>query len=80
MVGAGELYVWRMVVKLEVVVDDGVVDVVGLDQVLEGAWDFLGRFFDIDRLDGWEVELHGGSVAAREEVREEIRSERKHGW
>ena len=48
MVGAGELYVWRMVVEFEVVVDDGVVDVVGLDQVLEGAWDFFGRFFDVD--------------------------------
>lgn len=45
-------YVGRMVVKLEIVVDDGVVDVVRLDQVLESACSFLGCFFDVDRLDG----------------------------
>lgn len=48
---------WRMVVELEVVVDDGVVDVVGLDQVLEGTRSFLWRFFNVDGLDRSQVEF-----------------------
>lgn len=47
-----ELYVGCVVVKLEVVVDDGVVNVIGFDQVLECSSSFLGGFFDVDRLDG----------------------------
>lgn len=47
----GELYVRCVVVEFEVVVDDGVVDVIGLDQVLECSGSFLGSFFNVDRLD-----------------------------
>lgn len=44
----GKSYVGRMVVEFEVVVDDGVVDVVGLDQVLECSCSFLWCFFNVD--------------------------------
>jgi hypothetical protein len=47
----GKSYVGRMVVEFEVVVDDGVVDVIGFDQVLECSGSFLWCFFDVDRLD-----------------------------
>lgn len=61
----GELYVGSVVVEFEVVVDDGVVDVIGLDQVLECSSSFLGSFFNVDRLDRRQVELEGGSIATR---------------
>lgn len=61
----GELYVGCVVVELEVVVDDGVVNVVGFDQVLECSGSFLWGFFNVDRLDRRQVELEGGSIAAR---------------
>ena len=41
----------RMVVELQVVVDDRVVDVVGLDQVFQGSRSLLWCFFDIDDID-----------------------------
>jgi hypothetical protein len=44
----GELYMRRMVMEFEVVVDDGVVDVIGLDQVLECSRSFLWCFLDVD--------------------------------
>jgi len=64
----GELYVGRMVVEFEVVVDDGVVDVIGLDQVLECSGTFLWGFFDVDGLDGRQVELESRSIAAGQEI------------
>lgn len=44
----GELYMRCVVVELEVVIDDGVVDVIGLDQVLECSSSFLGSLFNVD--------------------------------
>jgi hypothetical protein len=61
-------YVWRMIVEFEVVVDDGVVDVVGLDQVLECSCSFLRCFFDVDRLDRRQVEFKSRSIATRQEI------------
>jgi len=60
--------VGRMVVELEVVVDDGVVDVIGLDQVLECSGTFLWSFFNVDGVDGRQVEFESRSIAARQEI------------
>ena len=68
----GELYVGRMVVELEVVVYDGVVDVIGLDQVLECSSSFFWSFFNVDRLDRRQVKLESRSIATRKEIREEV--------
>jgi hypothetical protein len=68
-----------MIVEFEVVIDDGVVDVIGLDQVLESSRSFLWCFFDVDRLDRRYVELERGSIAARQEIREEVGAKGKHG-
>ena len=54
-----------MVVELEVMVDNRVVDVIGLDQVLECSGSFLGRFFNVDRLYRGQIELEGGAIATR---------------
>lgn len=57
-----------MVVEFEVVVDDRVVDVIGLDQVLECSSSFLWGFFDVDGLDGRQIEFESRSIATRQEV------------
>lgn len=44
-------YVRRMVVELEIVVDDRVVDVVRFDEVFESASAFLWSLFDVVHLD-----------------------------
>lgn len=40
-----------MVLELKVVIDDGVVDVVGSDQVFECTLSFIRRLFDVVYLD-----------------------------
>ena len=54
-----------MIVKFEVVVDYRVVDMIGLDQVLECSGTFLWCFFDVDGLDGRQVESESRSIATR---------------
>lgn len=44
-------YVRRMVVELEMVVDDGMVDVVRFDEVFKSASAFLWPLFDVVHLD-----------------------------
>lgn len=41
----------RIVVRLEVVVNDGMVDMICPDQVLDGSGSLLGRFLDFVDLD-----------------------------
>lgn len=57
-----------MIVEFEVVVDDGVVDMIGLDQMLECSRSFLWCFFNVDRLDGRYIELESGPIATRQEI------------
>ena len=68
-----------MIVKFEVVVDYRVVDMIGLDQVLECSRSFLWCFFNVDRLDGRYVELERGPIATRQEIREKVGAKGKHG-
>lgn len=49
--GKGSTYVRRIVVRLEVVVNDGMVDMICPDQVLDGSGSLLGRFLDFVDLD-----------------------------
>lgn len=53
-------HVWCVVVETEVVVYDGVVRVVGFEEVLQRAGTFLCGGFDIVRWDGGDVD--GGVV------------------
>jgi hypothetical protein len=64
----GKSYVGRMVVEFEVVVDNRVVDVIGLDQVLECSCSFFGCLFNVDGLNRRQVELQSRSIAARQEI------------
>jgi hypothetical protein len=44
------------------------VDVIGLDQVLECSRSFFWCFLDVDGLDRRQVELEGRSIATRQEI------------
>jgi hypothetical protein len=68
-----------MVVEFEMVVDDWVVDVVCLDQVLESACSLFWSLFNVDGFDGMQVEFEDWSMAAGEEVWEEVGPEGEHG-
>ncbi|KAG7128022.1 hypothetical protein HYQ46_010339 [Verticillium longisporum] len=60
-----------VVVELQIVVDDGVVDVVGLDEVLEAPRSLLGVCLDVVHLDGRQVDGLRGIVGAGDETAEE---------
>jgi hypothetical protein len=61
-------YVGRMVVEFEVVIDNRVVDVIGLDQVLECSCSFFGCLFNVDGLDRRQVDLESRSIATRQKI------------
>ena len=57
---------WHVVVELEVVIDDGMLGMVELDEVFEGSSSLVWVCFDIVGLDGWDFDgLGGGAEKAR---------------
>lgn len=53
----GAAYVRCMVVKAQVVVYDGVVRMVGFEEMLQRSRSLLGCCLDVVDLDGWQIDL-----------------------
>lgn len=62
-------YVRRMIVELQVVIDDGVVDVVCPDQMLERPRSLLGRLFNLVNLDRGNVHALSRRAKPRRQTR-----------